>query len=144
MSGLREQSGNVANGTNTTLLTPKRTFCPGPRSTSIAPGFRLSSRAKPFTYAQQHQQHFPQGRMIMSAQSSSATPRRTTAVEPDELVPSRYAQKVGAIDVLVISDGVLPIPAQTIAYNIEPAVRPAWLVHAFMSPAMLDERGRGA
>ena len=74
----------------------------------------------------------------MSAQSSSAIRRRTTAVEPDELVPSRYAQKVGAIDVLVISDGVLPIPAQTIAHNIEPAVRTAWLEREFLSPEMLE------
>ncbi|MGA9439797.1 MAG: MBL fold metallo-hydrolase [Pseudolabrys sp.] len=74
----------------------------------------------------------------MSAQSSSATRRRTTAVEPDEMVPSRYAQKVGAIDVLVISDGVLPIPAQTIAHNIEPAVRAARLEHEFLSPEMLE------
>ena len=74
----------------------------------------------------------------MSAQSSSAPRRRTTAVEPDEMVPSRYAQKVGAIDVLVISDGVLPIPARTIAHNIEPAVRTAWLEHEFLSPEMLE------
>ena len=74
----------------------------------------------------------------MSAQSSSATRRRTTAVEPDEMVPSRYAQKVGAIDVLVISDGVLPIPARTIAHNIEPAVRTAWLEHEFLSPETLE------
>ena len=74
----------------------------------------------------------------MSAQSLSATRRRTTAVEPDEMVPSRYAQKVGAIDVLVISDGVLPIPARTIAHNIEPAVRTAWLEHEFLSPEMLE------
>ena len=74
----------------------------------------------------------------MSAQSSSATRRRTTAVEPDEMVPSRYAQKVGAIDVLVISDGVLPIPARTIAHNIEPSVRTAWLEHEFLSPEMLE------
>ena len=74
----------------------------------------------------------------MSAQSSSATRRTNTAVEPDEMVPSRYAQKVGAIDVLVISDGVLPIPARTIAHNIEPAVRTAWLEHEFLSPEMLE------
>src|SRR5215813_7797257 len=81
---------------------------------------------------------FPSGRMIMSAQSSSATRIRTTAVESDELVPSRYAQKVGTIDVLVISDGVLPIPSRTIAHNIEPAVRAAWLEHEFLSPEMLE------
>jgi glyoxylase-like metal-dependent hydrolase (beta-lactamase superfamily II) len=56
----------------------------------------------------------------------------------DELVPSRYALKVGDIDVLVISDGVLPIPARTIAHNIEPAVRAAWLEHEFLSPEMLE------
>ena len=74
----------------------------------------------------------------MSAQSSSATRLRTAAVEPDEMVPSRYAQKVGAIDVLVISDGVLPIPSRTIAHNIEPAVRAAWLEHEFLSTEMLE------
>src|SRR5262245_54227848 len=56
----------------------------------------------------------------------------------DELVPSRYALKVGDIDVLVVSDGVLPIPARTIAHNIEPAVRSAWLEHEFLSPEMLE------
>ena len=39
----------------------------------------------------------------------------------DELVPSRYAVRVGEIDVLVISDGVLPIPAQTLATNADSA-----------------------
>ena len=29
--------------------------------------------------------------------------------KPEELVPSRYALKVGDIDVLVVSDGVLPL-----------------------------------
>src|SRR5262245_17360246 len=56
----------------------------------------------------------------------------------DELVPSRYAHRVGEIDVLVISDGVLPIPAPTIAHNVDPAVRGAWLEDRFLSPEMLD------
>jgi glyoxylase-like metal-dependent hydrolase (beta-lactamase superfamily II) len=56
----------------------------------------------------------------------------------DELVPSRYAVQVGEIDVLVISDGVLPIPAPTIAHNVDPAVRGAWLEDMFLSPEMLD------
>src|SRR5262245_23254791 len=34
-----------------------------------------------------------------------------------ELVPSRYALRIGAIDVLVVSDGVLPIPAAIMAHN---------------------------
>ncbi len=74
----------------------------------------------------------------MSAQSSSATRRRTTAVEPDEMVPSRYALKVGEIDVLVISDGVLPIPGRTIGHNVDPAVRAAWLEDEFLPPEMLE------
>jgi glyoxylase-like metal-dependent hydrolase (beta-lactamase superfamily II) len=56
----------------------------------------------------------------------------------DELVPSRYALKVGEIDVLVVSDGVLPIPARTLAHNVDPAVRAAWLENMFLPPEMLD------
>ena len=62
------------------------------------------------------------------------------AVKPalDELVPSRYALKVGEIDVLIISDGVLPIPSKTLAPNVEPAVRTTWLEEEFLSPDMTD------
>jgi glyoxylase-like metal-dependent hydrolase (beta-lactamase superfamily II) len=56
----------------------------------------------------------------------------------DELVPSRYALRVGEIDVLVISDGILPIPAVTMAHNVEPAVRAAWLEDMFLPPEMLE------
>jgi len=56
----------------------------------------------------------------------------------DELVPSRYAVQVGEIDVLVVSDGVLPIPAPIIATNVDSAVRTAWLNDMFLSPEMLD------
>jgi len=56
----------------------------------------------------------------------------------DELVPSRYALKVGQIDVMVVSDGVLPIPSRVIAHNIDPAVRAAWLEDQFLSPEMLE------
>jgi hypothetical protein len=47
----------------------------------------------------------------------------------DELVPSRYALRVGEIDVLVISDGVLPIAGKTIATTpTRPTWRPGWTV----------------
>ena len=46
----------------------------------------------------------------------------------DELVPSRYALKVGAIDVLVVSDGVLSLPGAMLGHNVDPAVRAAWLL----------------
>jgi glyoxylase-like metal-dependent hydrolase (beta-lactamase superfamily II) len=45
----------------------------------------------------------------------------------DELVPSRYALRVGEIDVLVISDGVLPLSPETLATNAKPAELAAWL-----------------
>ena len=45
----------------------------------------------------------------------------------DELVPSRYALRVGEIDVLVISDGVFPLPATTLATNADPAELATWL-----------------
>jgi len=45
----------------------------------------------------------------------------------NELVPSRYALRIGEIEVLVISDGVLPLPFETMSTNVEPAGRTAWL-----------------
>jgi glyoxylase-like metal-dependent hydrolase (beta-lactamase superfamily II) len=52
----------------------------------------------------------------------------------DELVPSRYALRVGEIDVLVISDGVLPLPAATLATNAIPADLSAWLDERLLPP----------
>ena len=52
----------------------------------------------------------------------------------DELVPSRYALRVGEIDVLVISDGVLPLPAATLATNAVPADLSAWLDERLLPP----------
>ena len=46
---------------------------------------------------------------------------------PDELVPSRYALRVGELDVLVVSDGVLSLPGAMLGHNADPAVRAAWL-----------------
>ena len=83
----------------------------------------------------------------MSAQSSSATRRSTTAAETnmsldrpglDELVPSRYALKVGAIDVMVISDGVVTPPAESMATNADPAARAAWLDDMFLPHDAFD------
>src|SRR5262245_60620393 len=51
---------------------------------------------------------------------------------PDELVPSRYALRVGEIDVLVVSDGVLSLPGAMLAHNADPAVRAAWLKDMFL------------
>jgi len=54
----------------------------------------------------------------------------------DELVPSRYALRVGEIDALVVSDGVLTaLPATTLAVNAAPAVLKAWLDDMVLPPA---------
>ncbi len=56
----------------------------------------------------------------------------------DELVPSRYVVHVGDIEVLVISDGVLPITAGTLATNADPADLATWLDDKFLPPDVLD------
>ena len=66
----------------------------------------------------------------------TTTPFSTTGL--DELTPSRYALRVGDIDVLVISDGVLPIPAVTMATNAAPDALAAWLSDMFLPPETLD------
>jgi glyoxylase-like metal-dependent hydrolase (beta-lactamase superfamily II) len=63
---------------------------------------------------------------------------RATRPGRDELVPSRYALRVGEIDVLVLSDGVLPLPTAMLAHNAEPAVRAAWLDGMFLPPDAFD------
>ena len=56
----------------------------------------------------------------------------------DELVPSRYALRVGEIDVMVISDGVLSLPGAMLGHNVDPAVRAAWLDDMFLAPDVLE------
>jgi glyoxylase-like metal-dependent hydrolase (beta-lactamase superfamily II) len=50
----------------------------------------------------------------------------------DELVPSRYALRVGDIDVLVVSDGVFAMPATVMSINADPAARAEWLNEMFL------------
>ncbi len=58
--------------------------------------------------------------------------------EPDELTQSRYALRVGEIDVLVISDGVMPLAPEVLATNADQAVRVAWLDDMFLPRELLD------
>ena len=55
-----------------------------------------------------------------------------------DLVPSRYALKVGKIDAMVVSDGVLPLPTATMATNADPADLANWLDYMFMPPDAFD------
>src|SRR5215468_2968430 len=56
----------------------------------------------------------------------------------DELVPSRYALRVGEIDVMVVSDGVLSLPGVMLGHNVDPAVRAAWLKDMFLPPDVIE------
>ncbi|AMA55227.1 MBL fold metallo-hydrolase [Bradyrhizobium sp. CCGE-LA001] len=65
-------------------------------------------------------------------------PVQSSRPGPEELVPSRYALKIGEIDVMVISDGVLTLPGAMLAHNADPAVRAAWLKDMFLPPDAFD------
>jgi hypothetical protein len=54
------------------------------------------------------------------------------------LVPSRYALKVGEIDVVVVSDGVLSLSGAMLGHNIDPTVRAAWLKDMFLPSDVLE------
>ncbi|MCP2068094.1 MBL fold metallo-hydrolase [Pseudomonas laurylsulfatiphila] len=58
--------------------------------------------------------------------------------DAEELVPSRYALRLGEIDVLVVSDGVLPLPTETMSTNADPAARAAWFKDMYLGPDMFD------
>lgn len=60
----------------------------------------------------------------MNAVRTTPHPLEATTGDP---VPSRYALRIGELDVLLISDGVLPLPFATMSTNVEPAMRTAWL-----------------
>jgi glyoxylase-like metal-dependent hydrolase (beta-lactamase superfamily II) len=63
---------------------------------------------------------------------------RPATTRSDELVPSRYALQVGDLDVLVISDGVLPLPTETMSTNVDPIARRAWFKDQFLGPDAFD------
>jgi glyoxylase-like metal-dependent hydrolase (beta-lactamase superfamily II) len=69
---------------------------------------------------------------------SSVNVSRPVRPEYDELVPSRYAVQVGEIEVLVISDGVLPITAKTLATNVDATEYGQWLDDRFLPHDVLD------
>jgi glyoxylase-like metal-dependent hydrolase (beta-lactamase superfamily II) len=55
-----------------------------------------------------------------------------------ELVPSRYAVRVGDIDVVLISDGVLPLPTSTMSTNVSEADRNVWFDGRFLQRDTFD------
>ena len=63
---------------------------------------------------------------------------RTGGNAPADPVPSRYALRIGDIEVLVISDGVLPLPTAMLGHNAAPADRAAWLKGQFLPQDAFD------
>jgi len=63
---------------------------------------------------------------------------RPARTGPEELVPSRYAVKVGEIDVLIISDGVLPLPTKMLGHNVDATERASWLNEMFLPQDAFD------
>ncbi|CAB3754730.1 MBL fold metallo-hydrolase [Paraburkholderia solisilvae] len=55
-----------------------------------------------------------------------------------ELVPSRYAVRVGDVDVVLISDGMLPLPTSTMSTNVNEADRNDWFDSRFLQRDMFD------
>lgn len=76
----------------------------------------------------------------MTLHLDSFTANRAVALQSpsEELVPSRYALRLGDIDVMVISDGVLPLPTQTMSTNADPADRAAWFKEMYLGPDAFD------
>ncbi len=55
-----------------------------------------------------------------------------------ELVSSRYAVRVGNVDVVLISDGILPLPTSTMSTNVSEADRNEWFDGRFLQRDMFD------
>ncbi len=79
--------------------------------------------------------------MIKNTQEASMKMESTSRAAkpaPEELVPSRYAVRIGEIEVLVVSDGVLPLPTEMLGHNADPAARTAWLGEMFLPQDAFD------
>ncbi|CAG9186266.1 MBL fold metallo-hydrolase [Cupriavidus pampae] len=55
-----------------------------------------------------------------------------------ELVSSRYGVRIGDVDVVLISDGVLPLPTSTMSTNVSEADRNEWFDGRFLQRDMFD------
>ena len=55
-----------------------------------------------------------------------------------ELVSSRYAVQVGNVEVVLVSDGVLPLPTSTMSTNVSEAQRNEWFDGRFLQRDMFD------
>ncbi len=82
--------------------------------------------------------HLTQNQKVNGQPESSVSTTSNAGSGFEELVPSRYALRVGEVDVLVISDGVLPLPTSTMSTNADPAARAAWFKDMHLGPDAFD------
>lgn len=75
----------------------------------------------------------------MELPKTAAEPMATYYRESDpDYVPSRYPLKIGDIDVLVVSDGVLSLPGPMLGHNADPSIRTAWFEERFLPTDELE------
>lgn len=96
------------------------------------------AQAKPRTTGQQEESSDNTPHPTVRHCSDKVDARYEHGRPEHELVPSRYALKVGKIDVMVVSDGVLSLPGAMLGHNADPAVRSAWLEDQFLPPDVLE------
>lgn len=58
--------------------------------------------------------------------------------ESGELVSSRYAVRIGDVDVVLISDGILPLPTTTMSTNVSTSDRNEWFDNRFLQRDTFD------
>ncbi len=86
--------------------------------------------------------------MLNFKKNRTSTPSRPPSGRPQTSWFRRATRvRIGDIDVLVVSDGVLPLPTTMLGHNADPAARAAWLdrhVPAAGRIRLGAERGRGS
>ncbi len=91
-----------------------------------------------FNYSTRDHEKYQKSMDNLAVKMNTETAASPNRIGVEELVPSRYALRVGEIDVLVVSDGVLPLPTATLATNADPAARAAWFEGMFLPPDAFD------
>ncbi|MCR9282599.1 MAG: MBL fold metallo-hydrolase [Rhodobacteraceae bacterium] len=76
--------------------------------------------------------------MKQETSTSFESVKRSGRSGTEELVPSRYALNIGDIEVLVVSDGVLPLPTEMLGHNVKASDRAAWMSDMFLPPDSFD------
>ena len=80
--------------------------------------------------------------MSAAARNVQAVTANIGKDDSGELVSSRYAVRIGDVDVVLISDGILPLPTSTMSTNASEAERNQWFDNRFLQRDMFKEWGQ--